>query len=52
MATEENATTPPSRATFSARAKRVFWFLILVVIWTKVLPHQMIAWLFTIHDER
>ncbi len=37
---------------FSAVAKRVCLVLILVVIWTKVLPHQMIAWLFTIHDER
>jgi predicted CDP-diglyceride synthetase/phosphatidate cytidylyltransferase len=45
---------PRRRATrFSEQARTAFvWFLILAVVWTKVLPHQMIAWLFTNHDER
>jgi hypothetical protein len=43
LATEENATTPPSNAILEPGRSAFVWFLIRAVIWTKVLPHQMIA---------
>ncbi len=52
LVTEENASVPPINAIAIACENRVCLVLIRAVIWTKVLPHQIIALKFTIHDER
>jgi hypothetical protein len=52
MATEENATTPPSRAIFSASAKRVCLVFNPCSNLDKSAPSSNDCVVFTNHDER